>query len=103
FADRNVRSKKGSDQAPASSRYPPPAPAGGGPGRGATARTRGRQGPALKTVPRAPNGLRTEYFRRGASGARREGDNCCCQFEPEQRSDAKQIGGKTTGANRSVL
>src|SRR5581483_2614553 len=53
FADRNVRSKKGSDQAPASSRHPPPAPAGGGPGRGATARTRGRQGPALKTVPSA--------------------------------------------------
>ena len=52
---------------------------------------------------RAPRRLWTEYFRRGPSSARREADNCSCQFETEQRRDATEIGGKTMGARCSVL
>ena len=52
---------------------------------------------------RTPNRLMTEYFRRVSSSARRSDDNCSCQFEEEQRSDAKEIGEKTTESTCSVF
>ena len=56
-----------------------------------------------RQTPRAPNRLRTEYFRRVPSSARRDDDNCCSQFEEARQSDAPEIGEKTTGATCSVL
>jgi hypothetical protein len=47
--------------------------------------------------------LMTEYFRQVPSSARRSDDNCSCQFEEEQRSDAMEVVRKTTEAPCSVL